>query len=205
MFVDRRVFRVRPGLAAEAAQAMREENNAAATQPPLRPTRIYTPIYGPSLLMAVEWTADTLEKGRHGWELYNAMDRAMAFYEKWATYVDEFVSCEIWNVQAEHIGEATEDKIAVRWTRKARHGRADDLAQLWEDWVVSDANLTVRLMRPEYGVMQTVVLELEAPSLLVYEQAFDKWLSQPDIETFGQQWNSMLAPGGSTEVWRLHL
>ena len=205
MIFERQIYRIKCGKMQEAAETMRQEDDAAlaADTRGRPPTRIYTPMFAPELLV-VEYTGESLDEIAEGWAIWHGTGRAPAFFEKWQTPNEEFVAREVWQVPAHHTVDGAENKIVVRWTRTARSFKEEALAELLTHWVIEGGRYTAHVMRPVYGPGSDVVLEVEYADLADYQAKIAEWTAHPEIEAFFDQWHGLTVPGGSTEVWNLY-
>jgi hypothetical protein len=205
MIFERHIYRIKSGKMQEAADAMRQEDDAAlAADSRGRPrARICTPMFAPQNLI-VEYIGASLDEIAEGWAIWRGSGRAPAFFEKWGTLNEEFVASEIWQVPAHHTVEGAENGIAIRWTRTALSFREEALAELLTHWVIEGGRYTARVLRPVYGPGSDVVLEVEYADLADFQVKMAEWRAHPDIDAFDDQWYGLTVPGGSNEVWTLH-
>jgi len=110
MIVERHTYRVKCGKMQEAADAMRQEDNAAlaALTRGRQRTRIYTPMFAPETLV-VEYIGESLDEIAEGWAIWQGSGRPLAFFEKLQTLSERFMSGEIWQVPAHHTVEGAEN------------------------------------------------------------------------------------------------
>lgn len=205
MIVQRHVYQVKPGNTAPLTQRMREEDDVvlATGKVSRAPARIYTAIFGSQYRVAIEWTNASREEQEAGWEAFIASGRAAAFGEFWNRLAYRYETNEIFDVVAAHTVEGEENTIAVRWICDALPGKADEVADLWQRWVIDPQAYTARLLRPGSGAMPYVILEVEYADLADYQARMRAWSTQDGIDAFWQAFDQTVRPGGTTEVWQL--
>jgi hypothetical protein len=206
MILQRNASQLLVGVQVEALEAMREEDNAAlaALGGHGMPGRISTCRIGPRSMAAIEWLFESMEAREFFWQAWFGTGRQAAFNEKWNRLSTGEISIELYDVHASHTLEGESNGITVRWTVHPSKGKLTELADLWTEWIVATGKYTSRVLLPQHGVLQRVIVEVDFANLADYDARVQAWVEQPGMERFWPAHNALLAPHGTTEVWDLH-
>jgi hypothetical protein len=206
MMLQRNVSRFLVGAQEEALKAMREEDNAAlaALGGHQMAGRISTCRIGPRSMAAIDWLFESAETREAFWQAWFGTGRLAAWNEKWNSLSTGEVSIELYDVHASHTLEGDRNGISVRWTVHPSKGKLTELADFWTEWIVATGKYTSRVLLPQYGVRQRVMVEVDFANLADYEARVQAFNEQVNMEQFLPVHNALMMPHGTTEVWDIH-